>query len=91
MRYQTRKSSITIPRELIRKSGGVVVLPLKEYQELQERAVPEYQLYGKEAEELDKLVEEGLRDHEEGRTTSASSLSEAVAKYDRKTKRNKKS
>lgn len=91
MRYQTNKSLITIPRELVRKSGGVVVLPLKEYQELRERAVPEYQLYGKEAEELDKLVEEGLRDYEEGKTIPARSLREAMAKYDRKTKRNKKS
>ena len=84
MRYQITKDSVTIPREAIQKNGRVVALPLKEYRELQERAVPTYQLYGKEAEELDKLVEEGLRDYEEGRTIEASSLDEALKIYEKR-------
>jgi len=43
--------------------------------------VPTYYLKRKEAEKLDKLVEEGLRDYQEGRTTSAFSLKEALKIY----------
>jgi len=76
MRYQITKDAVTIPREVIRKNGGVVVLPLKQYKDLQERAVPEYQLYGKEADGLDKLVEEGLRDYEARRCRKIKSLAD---------------
>jgi hypothetical protein len=44
------KNSIIISKEEIKKKGG-------------KRAVPTYYLKGKEAEELDKLVEEGLREY----------------------------
>lgn len=71
---QKSKNSIVIPREEIRKRGGVVILPLKEYLELCKRAVPTYYLKGKEAEELDKLVEEGLRNHALGGTRKIKSL-----------------
>jgi len=81
MDFRTTKDSITISKEAVQRSGGVVVLPLKEYQNLQERAVPTYQLFGKKAEELDKLVEEGLRDYEAGNVIEASSLREALKKY----------
>jgi hypothetical protein len=90
MRMQITKNAITIPKRVFKKQGGFVILTLREYQELRERAVPEYQLYGKEAKELDKLVEEGLREYEEGRTISAPSLREALNKYERNTKKNKK-
>ena len=84
MPNQAIKNSITISRKTVQKYGGVVVLPLEEYRNRQERAVPTYQLYGKEAEELDKLVEEGLRDYEEGKTIEAPSLREALKIYDRR-------
>lgn len=51
-------------------------MPLEEYQELQQRAMPTYQLYGKEAEELDRLVQEGLREYEEGKCKEIKSLSD---------------
>ena len=70
------KDSITISRKTVERYGGVVVLPLREYRDLQERAVPTYQLYGKEAKELDKLVEEGLKDHREGRCKEIKSLAD---------------
>lgn len=62
---------------------GVVILPLKEYRALQERAVPTYYLTGKKAKALDKLVEEGLKEHREGKTIQASSLTEALQMYER--------
>ncbi len=72
------KNSITISRETVRKKGGIVILSLGEYKKLCERAVPTYYLKGKEAEELDKLVEEGLREYQEGKTIKASSIEEAL-------------
>ncbi|MBI3335900.1 MAG: hypothetical protein HY001_05435 [Candidatus Portnoybacteria bacterium] len=87
---QITKDAITIPKRAVERQGGFVILTLREYQELRERAIPTYQLHGKEAEELDKLVEEGLRDYEEGRTISAPSLREALNKYERGNKKNKK-
>ena len=78
---QTTKNIITISRKEIKKQGGVVILPLEEYKELCKRAVPTYYLEGKEAEELDKLVEEGLKDCKEGRCISASSVGEALRVY----------
>ncbi len=73
---QITKDAITIPKRAVEKQGGFVVLTLKEYEELRERAVPTYQLYGKEAEELDKLVEEGMKDYKEGRCKEIKSLSD---------------
>ena len=81
MNNQTTKNSITISRKEIKKQGGVVILPLEEYRELCERAVPTYYLEGKEAEELDELVEEGLKDYREGKTISAFSMKQALKIY----------
>lgn len=80
--------TITIPKTKIEKQRGVVILPIKEYQRLCQMATPTYYLKGKEAEELDKLVEEGLKDYKEGETIQASSLKEALKIYARK--KNKK-
>lgn len=69
----TLTKNLILPREILQKEG-LVILPLKEYQKLCERAVPTYYLRGKEAEELDKLVEGGLRDHNLGKTKKIKSL-----------------
>lgn len=84
MANQTNKNLITISREAVRKKGGIVILPLEEYQKLCERAVPVYYLKGKEAEELDKLVEEGLKEYGEGKIIKASSIGEALKIYGKK-------
>lgn len=55
---------------------GVVVLPIDEYRELQARAVPTYYLTGKKALALDRLVEEGLREHRAGKTRKIKSLAD---------------
>lgn len=71
-----KSDSITISREEVEKKGGVVILGLKEYQKLCEQAVPTYYLSGKEAEEVDKLFREGMREYKTGKTTKISSLSD---------------
>ena len=83
-------AAVTIDREKIGKQGGVVILSLKEYQELCERAVPTYYLKGKKAEELDRLVEEGLREYERGETIEAESIKEALKVYERRQRRQSK-
>lgn len=68
---------------------GVVILDLEEYEKLTEKTVPTYHLKGKAAKELDKLVEEGLKEYKEGKTIEADSLKDALRIYGRK--KNKKS
>jgi hypothetical protein len=53
------KNSIIISKEEIQKKGGIVILSLREYRKLCERAAPTYYLKGKEAEKLEKLVKRG--------------------------------
>ncbi|MFH1584539.1 MAG: hypothetical protein ABIB12_00195 [Patescibacteria group bacterium] len=47
---------------------------MEEYRKLLEQAVPTYQLYGKEAEEIDKLYHEGMREYKAEKTTKIKSL-----------------
>jgi len=76
MANQASKNLITISKETIQQKGGIVILPLKEYQKLYKRAVPTYYLKGKEAKELDKLVEEGLREYGKGKCREIRSLAD---------------
>lgn len=77
-------NTITISKTNIKKAGGIVILPLKEYERLSQMAVPTYYLKGKAAVELDKLVEGGLDEHRNGETIHASSLQEALKLYGQK-------
>ena len=81
-------TTITVSKKLIKEKQGVVILSLKEYHKLYEMAVPTYYLEGKEAEDLDKLVEEGINDYKEGKTISASSMEQALKIYGKR--KNKK-
>lgn len=78
------KNFINISKRAIQQKGGVVILPLEEYKKLTEATVPTYYLTGREAENLDKLVEKGLKDHQEGKTIKARSLGEALRIYGKK-------
>jgi hypothetical protein len=69
-------NTITISRGKIEKQKGIVILPLKEYEKLCQQAVPTYYLKGKEAEELDRLVDEGLKEYHRGKCKSIKSLAE---------------
>ena len=60
--------TISIQKSKIDRAGGIVILPLKEYQRLQESAVPTYYFKGKAATDLDKLVDRGLTAHRKGKT-----------------------
>jgi len=72
----TTKKTVSISRSEVDKKGAIVILSLKEYQKLCERAVPTYYLKGEEAENLDKLVEEGLREHRKCRCKTIKSLAD---------------
>jgi PHD/YefM family antitoxin component YafN of YafNO toxin-antitoxin module len=74
--YVKDANAVVVPKEEIQKKGGVVVLSLEEYRKLLEQAVPTYQLYGKEAEEADELVREGMQEYKAGKTTKIKSLSD---------------
>ena len=80
------KDAVAVVEEEVKRKGGVVVLSLEEYQKLLVQAVPTYQLYGKEAKELDELVRDGMREYEAGETVEASSITEALGKHGRKKK-----
>ena len=69
-------ASISVSKSKIERDGGVVILSVAEYRRLCERAVPEYYLTGKAAEEADRLVEEGLREYKEGKTKKLRSLAD---------------
>ena len=69
-------SIISLSRDKIKKEGGVVILSLKEYQKLIERAAQSFYLKGREADKVDTLVKNGLKEYKAGRTKSIKSLSE---------------
>lgn len=66
--------SLNMPKEILKK--GFVVLGLDEYQELKKSAVPTYYLSGTDAEEADQMVEQGLREHKQGKTHKINSLAD---------------
>lgn len=59
MANRTNKNLITIPKPLLKREG-IVVLPLREYKKLIREEI--------EKEQIDKLVEEGLKEEKEGKT-----------------------
>lgn len=74
MAKTANKNLIIISQDEVQRKGGIVILPLRKYQELCERAVPTYRLKGKEAEKLDRLVKKGLKDYALGKTRRIKSL-----------------
>lgn len=80
---EATSTTIKISQPAFKK--GVVVLPLDEYRALQARAVPIYYLTGKKALALDRLVEEGLKEHQAGKTIAAPSIREALGIYEKRT------
>ncbi len=67
---------ISIPKTKIERQGGVVILPIKEYQKLIKQAAPTYYVHGNEAKKLDSLVASGLQEHYRGKTRAIKSLSD---------------
>ncbi len=69
-------STISLQKKYIDKSGGVVVLPLDEYQRLLEHATPTYYLCEKDAVSLDRDIKRALREHTSGQTKMIRSLAD---------------
>ena len=69
-------ATVTLNKKEIEKRDGVVILSLKEYERLLERAVPTEYLKGKAAKDLDKLVIQGLKDYKAGKTRTIKSLAD---------------
>ncbi len=69
-------ATVTVSKTKIEKEKGVVILPVGEYRKLLERSVPTYYLTGKEADKLDKLVKDGLRDYRKGKCKTIKSLAD---------------
>lgn len=67
-------ATITIQKNTIQKRGGVVLLPLKEYQKLLEQRVPTYYLSGAKALQLDRLVKSSVREYRRGNARRIRSL-----------------
>ena len=77
-------NNITLSKATILKQKGMVILPLREYKRLCENAVPTHHLEGKEAQELDWLIRDGVAEYRAGKTIKADSLGEALKIYGRK-------
>ena len=80
-------ATITIPKNLI-KNDDLIIIPRKEYETMKAQILPTFYLKGKEAEKLDKLVKDGLREYERRETISANSLRDALKLYGKKGKKN---
>jgi len=74
-------NTITISKSKIDRDEGVVILPIKKYEELVSNAIPTYYLTGKEAKKADRLFVEGMREYKAGRTIKAGSIKDALRTY----------
>jgi hypothetical protein len=72
--------ALKISPKAVERRGGLVVLPLKEYQRLLASVVPTYYLKGKSATKLDRLVEKGLQEYQQGKTRAIRSLADLDSK-----------
>ena len=66
--------TVTISENLVRQCGGLVILPREEYCRL--LSIPTYQLKGKAARALDKLVQGGQKAYRAGQTKILKSLAD---------------
>ena len=73
---QRSNPAIKISPKIVERQGGIVVLPLKEYQRLIASVVPTYYLKGKAATKLDRLVGKGLQEYRKGKTRVIQSLAD---------------
>lgn len=68
---ELRNRHITITADALKK--GVVIMDLQAYQKIAAATFPTIQLHGKAAEDLDKLVEEGLKEYYSGKAIEITS------------------
>jgi len=60
------KNSITIPKTILQKQGGLVILGLKEYKK--------FLKYEMEKEYIDTIIKEGIKEKKEDKTESIESF-----------------
>ena len=70
------KAQIALSIKTVRQQGGLVVLPVAEYQKLLARAVPTYYLTGQAAKQLDRRVAAALKEYRAGKTKKIKSLAD---------------
>ena len=68
-------ATITISKSLI-KNDDLVIIPRKEYESMKAQMVPTFYLKGKEADKLDKLIREGLKEYQDGKSKTIKSLAD---------------
>lgn len=69
-------AQITVSKSNVERQRGVVILPLKQYQDLIRGAAPTFYLKGKEAAKLDRLVKSGLKELRAGKTKKIKTLAD---------------
>lgn len=69
-------ATINISKKSVVEKDGMVIMPVAEYNRLFMASIPTYQLTGKAALNLDKLVTKGLADHKAGKTRKIKSLTD---------------
>lgn len=67
---------ITISKGKVEKQKGVVVLSLRQYQELTRSVPPTYYLSGGDGTKLDRLVEMGIKELRAGKTKKIKALAD---------------
>ncbi|MCX6789712.1 MAG: hypothetical protein NTZ42_03855 [Candidatus Gribaldobacteria bacterium] len=70
------KDNITLSKATILRQKGMVILSLREYKRLCENAVPIHHLEGKEAQELDWLIRDGVAEYKAGKCKTIKSLAD---------------
>ncbi len=68
--------TLTIKSNIIQKIGGMVVLPLKEYEKLCQKAAGVFSLKGERAKKLDMLIRDGEIEYKAGRCKTIKSLAD---------------
>ena len=68
-------ATITISKNLI-KNDDLVIIPRKEYESMKAQMLPTFYLKGKEADKLDKLIKEELKEYQEGKCKTIKSLAD---------------
>lgn len=69
-------NTITIPKKLMKNKDDLIIISRKEYESMKARMLPTFYLKGKEAKNLDKLVKEGLKEYQDGKSKTIKSLAD---------------
>lgn len=68
-------NTITIPKKIAR-SGDLIIIPRKEYEQMKSRMFPIVNLVGKAAVHLDRRVTKAIQHYRQGKTKTIRSLAD---------------